>query len=364
MPHDIKIVLAHDSFTQAGGAERVFLAMAELFPDAPIYTVVADKKILSQLPESVRVRIRTSPLQWLYTLYPNFQHLLPFIPLALRLTRLPKCSILLSSSSGFAKGFVAPGAVHINYCHTPTRFLWSESEYVEQEVPWLVRLPARIFLRWMKRWDYAVSNKLDVLLANSVEVQKRIQQFYDRASAIVYPFVDTTVWYPTKKKQDYFLIAGRLHAHKQNDMVIRVCNKLRLPVHVVGQGRDEEHLRAIAGPTITFLGRVSDEVLRDEFSGARAYMYPQLEDFGLMPLEAAACGTPTIGLNKGGALETVVPGVTGELFDGSEDNLEEVMQGWDAKKYSITALREHAARFSKDVFTQKILDIVQSVRKE
>lgn len=401
-----KVVLAHDSFTQLGGAERVFLEMVDMYPEAPIYTVVADSKIVAQLPESVRKRIHTSPLQWLYNIYPKFQHLLPFIPLAVWLTRIPDCTVLLSSSSAFAKGLRKPGgAKHVNYCHTPTRFLWTDTAYIEQEVPWFVRFPARLFLWWMKQWDIHVAAQVDVFIANSQEVQERIKKFYARESEVVYPFVDTEFWKPLTSSvipdsipyqvrdrleaspksmnlnagspgledspeddngpDSYFLIAGRLHAHKDNDLVIRACNELGVNLHVVGSGRDEQHLKSIAGPTVTFLGRVSDDQLKEEYSHAQAYIYPQLEDFGLMPLEAAACGTPTIGIHEGGSKETVVPGVTGEWFDkGNEEELKTLLRTWDKNKYSVEALRRHAEKFSKGRFVQGINTVVRGVNEQ
>jgi glycosyltransferase involved in cell wall biosynthesis len=319
--------------------------------------------VVSQLPLSVQKRLVVTKLQWLYRLYPRFQHLLPFIPLALWLTRLPNCRVLLSSSSAFAKGFrKPPGAVHLNYCHTPTRFLWSDVEYITQEVPAVVRWLARVFLWWMKRWDLRAAAGVDVFLSNSKEVQGRIQKYYGRGSEIVYPFVDTDFWQPVAHMatRNYFLLAGRLHAHKHNDLVIKVCTKLELPLHVVGTGRDEAHLKSVAGPSVTFLGRVTDAELRKEFSNARAYIYPQLEDFGLMPVEAAACGTPSIGLNVGGSRETIIPGVTGEWFsEGNEDELARLLRHWQEDQYSTEKLRAHAMHFSKERFCEAIRKAVE-----
>ncbi len=336
---------------------------------------------MSQLPESIRARVHTTALQSLYGIYGKFQHLLPFIPTVLATTRLPQCDVLLSSSSAFAKGFRKPnGAKHINYCHTPTRFLWSDREYIEQEVPWIVRWPAKLFLRWFKRWDLRAAGNVDVFLANSTETQARIKKYYGRDSEVVYPFVDMEFWsqgdsekWTVKSVQaasknsvsgvttTYFLIAGRLHAHKHNELVVEVCTELGLQLHVVGAGRDEEHLKSIAGPTVTFLGRVSDEQLRNEFANAQAYVYPQLEDFGLMPVEAAAAGTPTIGISEGGSRETIVPGVTGEWFArGNKDELKVLLQKWDKSRYSVEDLRKHASKFSKEKFQQQLTEVINS----
>lgn len=384
----MKLILAHDSFTQLGGAERVFLEMCKMFPEAPIFTLACDKKVLDQLPPNVVDRIHTTPLQYLYNLYPKFQHLLPFIPLALWLTKIPQCDILLSSSSAFAKGFKKPvkstlsadatsaspplgesskvKTIHINYCHTPTRFLWINPEYFFQEVPKLVRLPARLFLWWMKKWDKRIVSRVDIFLSNSKEVQARIKKYYDRESEVVYPFVDVQYWEgllqssqmqsPPFTQTKYFLLAGRLHAHKDNDLVIRACNELKLNLIVIGSGRDEIRLKSLAGPTITFLGRTSDEVLALAYKNAEAFIYPQLEDFGLMPLEAASCGTPTIGLDEGGTGETIVPNVTGEWFKkGDLDNLKRILENFDKSRYDAEVLKKHARSFSVEKFKSEIL---------
>lgn len=356
------IVLAHDSFTQFGGAERLFLEVCKLYPEAPIYTLVVDKRIAQELPASVQKRIHTSPLQWLYDIYPKFQHLVPFIPLALWLTRIPECKVLLSFSSAFVKGLRKPaGSTHVDYCHTPTRFLWSDPEYVEEETPKFLLPLAKLFFWWMKGWDLRVAKRVDVFLANSKEVQARIKKYYERESQVVYPFVDVSFWQKEDGavKQDYFLIAGRLHAHKGNDLVVKACTELGLPLHVAGQGRDEERLKSLAGLTVKFLGRPTDEELRKEYQGAKAYVFPQLEDFGMMPLEAQGSGTPVIAANVGGALETVVAGKTGEFFKFKDyEDLKRVLQGFDPSRYDRGVLAAQAKKFDIAIFKQEMQQVV------
>ncbi len=358
----MNVCLAHDSFTQLGGAERLFLEVCKLYPNSPIYTLVVDKKIARLLPVDVRKRLRTSPLQWLYNIYPKFQHLVVFIPLALWLTEIPKCKVLLTSSSAFVKGLRKPdGSKHINYCHTPTRFLWSDADYVEKETPGLLLPLAKLFFSWMKTWDLKVAKKVDVFLANSKEVQTRINKYYQRESEVVYPFVEVSYWQKESSgaKKDYFLIAGRLHAHKNNDLVVRACTELGLPLHVAGQGRDEGRLKSLAGPTIKFLGRPTDEELRREYKAAKAYVYPQLEDFGMMPLEAMANGTPVIAANVGGSLETVVSGVTGEFFKFQDyEDLKRVLQEFDPSRYDRDALIGQALKFDISIFREKLIKVV------
>jgi glycosyltransferase involved in cell wall biosynthesis len=356
------ISLAHDSFTQAGGAERVFDAIHEMFPVAPVYTLVVDKKFSEKLSSW---KIRTTFLQSLYPLVPGLQYLLPLIPLALRLSPV-RGQIILSSSSGFVRNLYAKkDAIHIDYCHTPTRFLWIDKNYALQELPWYLKplYPFLvIFLAWMRKWDYAGAQRVSHFVANSKEVQARIKKYYNRDSVVIEPFVDTNFWHKTSEKGNYFLLAGRLHTHKNNEQVIELFNALGLPLHVVGSGRQEAYLRSIAKPNVQFLGRVSDQQLRDEYSGARAYIFPQFEDFGLMPLEAASCGTATIGLAKGGTLETVVPGSTGELFaEGDIEHLKKYVTSWDVSSYSYEKLRNHAERFSKNNFTSRLRAYLEEV---
>ena len=360
----MKIALAHDSFTQAGGAERVVEALHELYPTAPVYTTVVDAHYPKDLSGW---RIVVSPLQYVYTLYAHFQYLFPLVPAALWFVRIPKeYDVLLSSSSSFAKAIHKPrGSVHVLYCHTPTRFIWTDVAHAVKETPWPFKLVVRPFLYVLRWWDLAAARRVDVFIANSQEVQRRIQQFYGRESTVVYPFVDTEFWRPTKPKADYFLLAGRLQAHKQNEMVVELFNRLGLPLHVVGTGRQEAYLRSIAKPNIHFFGRVSDEALRDEYSGARGYIYPQKEDAGITPLEAAACGTATIGLNVGGTAETVVPHKTGEWFsEGSEQELQALVEQWDESRYTVTALREQAEAFGKPRFLHAIQQIVEKATKQ
>jgi glycosyltransferase involved in cell wall biosynthesis len=242
--------------------------------------------------------------------------------------------------------------------------LWSDKKYLDQETPWLLRPLARLIIAWLRRFDYRAAQTVDHFIANSVEVQQRIKRFYGRESTLIQPFVNTAFWQPTRPKQDYFLLAGRLHAHKNNEIIVEIFNQLGWPLHIVGTGRQESYLRSIAKPNSIFLGRVSDEVLRDEYSGAEGFIYPQLEDFGLMPLEAAACGTASLGLAQGGSLETIIPGQTGELFQETTVNaITEKLVSWDPGKYDAAALRAHAEKFSEEVFKQKISTFIEELSK-
>lgn len=353
-----EIILAHDSFTQFGGAERVFEAAQELFPQSDVYTLVVDSS------QSTRVKgwkIITSPLQAAYNIYPHFQHLFGVIPMVMKFWKPKASKVLLSFSSSFIKALKKnPDQIHINYCHTPTRFLWIDPEHAYKEIPKILLPIAKLYFSWMKNWDLRAAKRVDFFIANSKEVQARIKTIYNKDSEIIYPFVDINFWKPTIEKKDYFLIAGRLQYAKGLDLVIRVFNDLGWPLHVVGTGRYEQELKKMAKSNITFLGKTSDEVLRDEYSGALGFIYPQFEDFGAMPLEAAACGTPTIGLAKGGSLETIIPGKTGELLNVMDEvNLKQALEKWNIGNYLQENLLNHASKFSKEIFQEKLLNFVK-----
>ncbi len=405
----MRIAIAHDSFTQMGGAERVVDALHELFPEAPVFTLVFDPKFKEKYKGW---DIRTSALQSLYLALGKLQYLLPLIPWGVDNLNFEGFDVVLSSSSGFIKNIRVPkNCVHINYCHTPTRFLWQDEGYLRQEVPKYLLPLARIILARMKKWDYKSAQRVAYFIANSQEVQKRIKDYYKRDSQVIYPFVDIEFWksslgvipedlsaserlsgiqpsdsgsqssadaFGRDDTHKYFLLAGRLQAHKKNDLIIKIFNDLNIPLYVVGTGRQENYLKSIAKPNIKFLGRVSDERLRNEYSGARALLFPQVEDFGLMPLEAAACGTPTLAYAKGGALETVVSGITGEFFGPSvvapfmephepgesgnytlKEEIKKIILNWDAKKYQPEDLRRQAEKFSKEKFKTEILNFIK-----
>jgi glycosyltransferase involved in cell wall biosynthesis len=357
-----KIALAHDSFTQLGGAERVVDVLHEMFPDAPVFTLVLGKKLRDKYQAW---DIRTSWLQVLYKFIPKFQYLLPFIPLAVSSLDFSGYDIVLSSSSGFIKNIQIPkNTIHINYCHTPTRFLWINANYVNQEVPAILRPLVKLMLGFMRKWDLRGAKRVNYFIANSLEVQNRILSVYQRTSTLMHAGVDTLFWHPTIPKSNYFLLAGRLQAHKNNELIIEIFNELGLPLHVVGTGRQENYLRSIAKSNAVFLGKVNDSKLRDEYSGAKGFIYPQVEDFGLMPLEAAACGTATLAYLKGGSLETIIPGKTGELFEGYDtEKIKEIILNWKPEKYQANELRRQAEKFSKEQFKKRILDFIYNLHE-
>jgi glycosyltransferase involved in cell wall biosynthesis len=328
----------------------------QIFPSAEVYTLVVDSAWQSKYQTW---QIHTSWLQWFYNRLPKLQYWLVLIPWAINSLKI-NAEIIISSSSSFAKNLrPGPGATHICFCHTPARFLWEEREsYVKQEVPVFLRPVVNLFLTLMKRWDLNGTKRVKYFIANSREVQKRIFNTYHRPAEVVYPCVDTNFWQPTQAKQNNFFMAGRLQEHKNFFEIIQIFNKLGLPLRIAGTGRQEEYLKSIAKPNIQFLGRIDDEALRDEYSRAIAFIYPQKEDFGLMPIEAACCGTPTIARSTAGSLETVKDQLTGMYFSGDFLELETLLTNWDIAHFKQTELINWGQQFNFEKFKQQILNIV------
>jgi glycosyltransferase involved in cell wall biosynthesis len=360
----MRVAIAHDSLTQLGGAERVVEAIHEIYPDAPVFTLVFDQKLKEHFEGWTIV---SSPLQHLYNIFPKFQYYLPLIPLAVRFFDFSKYDLVISSSSVFMKGIHVPKDVlHINYCHTPARFLWDHmDEYLKEEAPKPLKGILRLYLKWMQGWDFRGAQRVNYFIANSRNIQNKIKAFYKRDSIVIHPFVDVDYFHPTVPKEDYYLVAGRLQGYKKADLVIELFNKLGKKLHVVGTGRALPRLQSIAKPNIEFLGRVPDHVLRDEFSGAKAYIYPQEEDFGMMPLEANASGTPVIAFGKGGALETMVDGKTGVFFhEQTESGLQEAVDKLEHINFLAEDLFDNAQNFSKERFKQQVQDFVETKMSE
>lgn len=355
----MKIALVHDSFTQEGGAERVFEALHELYPGAPVFALVLDSKLKGKYKTW---NVKVSWLQFFYNLFPRLKWWLPLIPFAVSSLNFSGFDVIISSSSGFVKNIEVPkSAKHICYCHTPPRFLWHDKDYVAQEVPKILTWLVKPVLWYLKKWDLKASSSVTLFLANSIEVQKRIKQIYNRDSIVVYPFVDTNFWQPSKETADYFLLGGRLQPHKHNELIVKIFNELGLKLKVFGSGRQEKYLRSIAKPNIEFLGKITDEQLRDLYSGSLGLIYPQVEDFGLMPLEATACGTPSMALGQGGSLETIVPNKTGAFFYRyNEQEIMSLINTWKKDAYKKEDLLNQAKKFSKENFTNSIREILQN----
>jgi glycosyltransferase involved in cell wall biosynthesis len=270
--------------------------------------------------------------------------------------------LLISNKSAFCHGVKRPPeALHICYCLTPTRFLWNYEEYVVRErIPWLMRAFLPLLIGRLRYWDRAAADRVDHFVAISQEVRERIKSFYERDSTVIYPPVDTERFHAASSPRDYFLIVSRLIPYKRIDIAIQAFNNLGLPLLIIGEGRDEKRLKAMAGPNINFLGRLPDGQLTYYLSRCRALVFPGQEDFGLVPLEAMACGRPVIAYAGGGALETVVEGETGLLFSPqSAEALAAMVRNFDDRRFDPLAIRAYAAKYDREKFKAQLQAFVE-----
>jgi glycosyltransferase involved in cell wall biosynthesis len=361
----MKIALAHEFLTQWGGGEYVLKVFSEIWPDAPIHVIAYDQKIVEEfLPGRTVI---PSFLQKFPGMPKRFKYYLSWMPGAVESFDFSKFDVVISDSSAFAKGIITnPPTKHVCYLHTPTRYLWSDREsYIDSApipLPLFGRSVVRQIVKKLQKWDLRASERPDYLIANSKFIGARSEQYYHRRpDAVLFPPVDCSR-FKIASPQDYFLVVGRQEPYKRTDIAIEAANMLGVKLKVVGGGTKLGALKALAGPTVEFTGRVSDAELVDLYAGCRAFLFPPIEDAGITPLEAMASGRPVIAFGHGGALESVVAGETGEFFTKqTAESLAEVMKNFDPSKYDPLKIRAHAETFDKEVFKQKIREIVESV---
>lgn len=361
----MKVALVHDYLSQDGGAERVLTAMHELWPEAPIFVLFHDRK---KFPAFERAQIIESWLTRLPFIKSHFQWYLPWMPMATEQYNLREFDVVLSSTSAFAKGVIIyPNTLHISYCHTPARYLWSDThEYLaELKYNWLVKalLPHAIYR--MRLWDKMSADRVDHFIANSKTVERRITKYYRRTSTVIYPPVDIERFSPSSQIGDYFVAGGRLVPYKRLDVVIQVFNRLKHHLKIFGVGPELERLQSLAKPNIEFLGRVSEEEKAELLSRAQAFIHPQLEDFGITPLESLASGRPVIAFGQGGATETITHGETGVFFHKqSWESLLDAIVHFDPTAWDSTRIREQALQFNPDGFKLKLKKFVEDRYEE
>ncbi len=363
----MKVALVHDYLNQMGGAERVVLALHEMFPEAPLYTSIYDPQRVDIAFQSID--IRTSFMQKFPLVKKHHQPFLPFYPFAMEQFDLRGYDLVLSSSSAFAKGIITRAeTMHICYCHTPMRWCWNYHEYVEREQ--LGRIPRSIlpfFISALRVWDQTSSMRVDHFIANSPVVADRIRKYYRRDAVVIPPPVEVSrfTFNPTTRPEDYFLIISRLMPYKRIDLAIEACNQLQLSLVIIGSGRDENRLKRIAGPSIRFMGRLSDQEVLYYYAHCRALILPGEEDFGITPLEAQASGRPVIAYAAGGALASVIDNVTGTFFHKQTvESLMEVLASFDEQRYDPQTIYNHALEFDQPRFRRRIQQFIAAKMSE
>lgn len=355
----MRVALVHDYLNQAGGAERVVAALHRLFPDAPIYTTIADPSVVRALFGDADVR--TSWLQRVPGVRRFYRHYFLCYPAAIESLDLRGYDLVISSSSAYAKGAVTrPDAHHLCYCHTPMRFGWNLDGYAARERwnPVTRALLPRLVER-VRRWDVATAHRPYRYLANSSVVAERIRSCYGRSSIVVPPPVDVDRFTPSPLQGDYHLVVSRLLGYKRIDLAIEAFNRMRRPLVIIGSGPARAELERLAGPTVRFLGRLSDPEVADYYARCRALIFPGEEDFGIAPLEANASGRPVVAYRAGGALDTVVEGQTGVFFEPQTvEALIEAVQECDALSWDAKTLRSHAAGYRESSFHARMRAVI------
>ncbi len=359
-----KTAIVHDWFCNMGGGDKVAEAFLDIIPDSPIYTCCYLEKSLTQRLKEAD--IRPSFLQKkLNQKKDNHQKFLPLMPTAMESFDLNEFDIVLSSSSCCAKGVITnPNTVHICYCHTPMRYAWEFMYEYTEHMGETKKLLIGMMMNYMKIWDATSAMRVDYFIANSQNVANRIKKFYGREATVINPPIDTEYFTPGKENGDFYLCVSRLVKYKRIDLAVQACNKLGLPLVVVGQGAEYAYLKSIAGPTVKIMGRQPDEVIREQYRKCKAFIFPGEEDFGMTPLEVQACGRPVIAYGKGGALETVIDSETGVFFNyQTVESLMAAIHKFEKICFEKQKCREQAERFSTQIFMQKMKKFIESIIK-
>jgi len=381
-----KIALVHDYLLRIGGAERVLKVLHDMFPEAPIYTVVYDERFVDDFfgvqkagpgPASIRASFLQKLPSFLRKRYKYFSFL---IPSAVESLDLSEFDIVISSCSAFCKGVITrPDTVHISYCHTPTRFLWDWTHPYSHSLGQrgVLGFLGRLTLHFLRLWDRTASSRVDYFIANSKHVASRIRKYYDRDAKVIYPPAESRgpkqssnppESNTTPQRNYYFLIVSQLRPYKQIDVAIEAFKKLGFLLIIIGDGDDKKRLKKIAKgfDNVKFLGYQPDSVVVEYYKNCRALIFPGEEDFGITMVEAMSFGKPVLALRRGGAKEIVIEGMTGEFFDEPHplvlaDGLRRLVENY--KLYSPIVIKKRAGKFSIERFKTEMLDFMEKCCK-
>jgi glycosyltransferase involved in cell wall biosynthesis len=378
----MKVALVHDHLAQDGGAERVLKVLAQMFPEAPIYTLLYEPK---NTDRHYRHRqIETSIIQKLPGGISHYQWYMPFMPMAVEFFDLSGYDLVISDSSSFAKGVITSDhTLHICYCHTPTRYLWSDTHQYINELKYnkYFKKGISLVLNYIRIWDKLAADRVDQYIANSRFVAGRIKKYYKRDSTVIYPPVEIEQFKIAPTLGDYFLIGGRLSPYKRVDLAIEAFKELRIKNHelrikdkvvvpklkIFGNGIDLARLKRLARgcANIEFVGRVDDAIKAELYSRCLAFIYPQEEDFGITAVEAMASGRPVIAYRRGGALETVQAGLTGVFFnEQTVESLTQAVFSFEPAKFDPQKIRQQAERFGVERFKKEMQEFIEREREK
>lgn len=368
----LRVAIVQHWFVSSGGAERVVDAIAEIFPNADIVAPILYKEGLSST-----IKDRKLVTSWLSSIpgvHRFHRHTLPLQALAVESLDLSAYDLILTSDAGAAKGILTtPSAMHICYCHSPMRYIWDMFPQYSSQMGALVRRIFNLSAHYMRMWDYAAAGRVDEFISNSQFVSNRIQKFYRRSSTVIYPPVDVQKFRVSESPKDYYLVVGRMVGYKRMDLAVRACTMLSKPLRVIGDGPECKRLKMLAGPTVEFLGKLSDDEVREHYSECRALLFPSEEDFGIVPVEANAGGRPVIAYGRGGVLESIrgiwpdtttqqLGSPSGVFFrQQTAESLADAILYYEsiASEFIPAQIRAHAMQFDKLVFQKRFAGFVQ-----
>jgi glycosyltransferase involved in cell wall biosynthesis len=366
----MRVAIVHYWLVSMRGGEKVVEALCDMYPEADIFTLVYDKDKISE--KIRRHTIKSSFLQKIPGVAGRHQSFLPLMPFALENLDLSGYDLIISSESGPAKGVIPPPhATHVCYCHSPMRYLWDHYHGYRATAGMLTRALMPLIAPILRTWDVNTSLRVDRFVANSHHVAARISKYYRRSATVIYPPVAIEDFAPTGERGDFYLCAGQVVPYKRVDLAVRAFSKMGKNLIVIGDGKksDIEQLKRIAGPTVQFMGRVPFATLKAKLASCRALVFPGEEDFGMVPVEAMASGRPVIAYGSGGALETVIPGHTGVLFnEQTEQSLIDAVTSFESQESTFNPdfIQAHAAQFSAQKFRismQEVIDAELSAKK-
>lgn len=360
----MKVALVHDHLAQDGGAEKVLQVLMEIFPDAPIYTLLCEKN--NEKKHYQDRMIFTSIIQRLPGGVKHYQWYMPLMPMAVEFFDLTDYDLVISDTSSFAKGVItSTNTLHLCYCHTPTRYLWSDTHEYIRELKYnkYFKKIISLVLNYVRLWDRMAADRVDDYIANSKTIAKRIKKYYRRDSEIIHPPVEVDKFGVAEEssKEEYFLIGCRLTPYKRVDVAVEAFKKNGKKLKIFGDGPDKKRLQKIAGDAsnIEFLGRVEDEELKRLYSHCMAFLVPQEEDFGITNVEAMASGRPVIAYGRGGSRETISEPETGIFFyEQNGDSLNKAIDKFYNTTFSPEHIRNHALQFSKKNFELKMKEYI------
>ena len=366
MPGQPRVAIVHYWLLVPGGGEQVLRAILELFPGADVFTLLKDDRFTrSFLPN---VSVTSSFLQKIPFSYKFHTKLLTLMPAALENLDVRDYDLIISSEAGPAKGILPDlGSTHVCYCHSPMRYLWDQFEDYKSASSALSRMIFSAAIPKLRTWDFVTASRVDKFAANSRHVQARIKQYWRRQSDLIFPPVDIAQFNPNKDRSDYYMMSGRHVPYKRFDLAIEACKRLGRRLIITGRGRETQRLKRMAGPSIEFVDQCSRSDLARYYENARAFLMPAEEDFGIAPVEAMAAGCPVIALGQGGALDTVVPGVSGILFnEQSVEALVDAIRTFESGRSDFDAFKiaHHAQQFDDSHFKRNFSAFVRSALEQ